>query len=114
MLVGASIVVNAAVTTRKAVSFLQDVAKIEEDGYFLWKLVDSVTAPLETAVQLSTRYAACGVLEPAIDLTRFTLRAVEHVLERDDDELGRPEDKAGWTTWLLSKTDGLTRKQRIL
>ena len=114
MLVGASVVVNAAVTTRKAVSFLQEVAKIEEDGYFLWKLVDSVTSPLETAVQLSSRYDACGVLEPAIALTRFTLTAVESVLERDDDELGRPEDKAGWTAWLLSKTDGLTRKQRIL
>ena len=114
MLVGASIVVNAAVTTRKAVSFLQEVAKIEEDGYFLWKLVDSVTAPLETAVQLSARYEACSVVEPAIALTRFTLAAVERVLERDDDEQGRPEDKAGWTAWLLSKTDGLTRKQRIL
>eukprot|EP00913_Durusdinium_trenchii_P025020 g23485.t1 len=45
---------------------------------------------------------------------RFTLRQVELVLERDDDEQGRPEDKAGWSTWLLSKTDGLTRKQRIL
>ena len=27
---------------------------------------------------------------------------------------GRPENKAGWSAWLLSKTDGLTRKQRIL
>ncbi|CAK9068790.1 unnamed protein product [Durusdinium trenchii] len=114
MLAGASIAVNAAVTTRKAVSFLKEVAHIEDEGYFLWKLVDSVSGPLEVAVQLATRYEACQILEPSIALMRFTLRQVELVLERDDDEQGRPEDKAGWSTWLLSKTDGLTRKQRIL
>ena len=98
MLAGASIAVNAAVTTRKAVSFLKEVANIEDcwsrlphpmssnssnfwgvmevggsyhiipvegnpngwfldadcmdfclkdEGYFLWKLVDSVSGPLE-------------------------------------------------------------------
>eukprot|EP00435_Cladocopium_sp_Y103_P053219 s689_g17.t1 len=114
MLAGATIAVNAAVTTRKAVSFLKEVANIEDEGYFLWKLVDSVSGPLEVAVQLATRYEACEVLEPSIALTRFTLRQVELVLERDDDEQGRPDDKAGWTAWFLSKTDGLTRKQRIL
>lgn len=175
MLAGASIAVNAAVTTRKAVSFLKEVANIEDcrsrlphpmsshffkflggygswwklsyllvegnpngwflatdcihfclkdEGYFLWKLVDSVSGPLEApenlagqcaenvrlmtwlwpsivhrksgfpirispaqvAVQLATRYEACQILEPAIALTRFTLRQVEVVLERDDDE----------------------------
>ncbi|CAJ1341531.1 unnamed protein product [Effrenium voratum] len=116
MLAGASIAVNAAVTTRKAVGFLKEVACIEDEGYFLWKLVDSVSAPLEAASRLSTRYEACQVLEPAIELGRFAVRQVELVLERDDDEqqLGRPEDKAGWKAWLMSKTDGLTRKQRIL
>lgn len=114
MLAGATIAVNAAVTTRKAVSFLKEVANIEDEGYFLWKLVDSVSGPLEVAVQLATRYEACELLEPSIALTRFTLRQVELVLERDDDEQGRPDDKAGWTAWFLSKTDGLTRKQRIL
>lgn len=114
MLAGASIAVNAAVTTRKAVSFLKEVANIEDEGYFLWKLVDSVSGPLEAAVQLSSRYEACELLEPSIALTKWTLRQVELVLERDDDEQGRPDDKAGWSAWFLSKTDGLTRKQRIL
>lgn len=40
----------------------------------------------QVAVQLATRYEACQILEPAIALTRFTLRQVELVLERDDDE----------------------------
>lgn len=52
--------------------------------------MDSVSGPLEVAVQLATRYEACELLEPSIALTRFTLRQVELVLERDDDEyLGR-------------------------
>ena len=38
------------------------------------------------AVQLATRYEACQILEPSIALMRFTLRQVELVLERDDDE----------------------------
>ena len=40
----------------------------------------------QVAVQLATRYEACETLEPSIALTRFTLRQVELVLERDDDE----------------------------
>ena len=63
---------------------------LQDEGYFLWKLVDSVSGPLEVAVQLATRYEACELLEPSIALTRFTVRQVELVLERDDDEyLGR-------------------------
>ena len=62
----------------------------QDEGYFLWKLVDSVSGPLEAAVQLSSRYEACELLEPSIALTKWTLRQVELVLERDDDEyLGR-------------------------
>lgn len=40
----------------------------------------------QVALRLATRYEACQILEPSIALVRFTLRQVEMVLERDDDE----------------------------
>ena len=55
-----------------------------------WNVCGQAASPpssvAQVAVQLATRYEACQILEPAIALTRFTLRQVELVLERDDDE----------------------------
>jgi hypothetical protein len=80
---------------------------LQDEGYFLWKLVDSVSGPLEVAVELATRYEACELLEPSIALTRFTLRQVELVLERDDDEyLGR--------SWKISEGLGISWNILIL
>ena len=89
---------SAVGACKKAVDFVKDVQKVPEDAIFLWKLVDSLEAPVMLAVQLMGREATLPFVSSVLDLTHDVLFACEVLLVRADPE-GRPYEPDSWQAW---------------
>lgn len=108
-------IVKVAQGTKKALDFIQSFNGVEEEGYVLWKTLDSLAKPLQVAQDLMCRHEALCVFEGPVSLVKFLIARVECILEKDEVEGDeRPAGKESWSKWLQHKKDGKERKERIL
>eukprot|EP00906_Rhabdomonas_costata_P035329 RCo049637 len=109
-----STMVTVATTTKRAVDLLRGFQDLPEEGFFLWKLLDCLTEPLQLCLRLQRRFEAVRVVGPAVTLTQKTVARCEVVLARDTDEDDeRPDSQVAWGRWLNHHKEGLTRRQAL-
>ncbi|CAD7933352.1 unnamed protein product [Amoebophrya sp. A25] len=116
-MIGATAIWKVATGTKKAIDFLQSFNGVEEEGYVLWKTLESLSIPVSVADKLLVREEALVVLLPSTRLIKFQIGKVEEILEigtaEHEDEDERPDSKESWGKWLRSKKDGKERRERI-
>eukprot|EP00397_Hematodinium_sp_SG-2012_P062927 GEMP01085863.1.p1 GENE.GEMP01085863.1~~GEMP01085863.1.p1 ORF type:complete len:286 (-),score=47.55 GEMP01085863.1:134-949(-) len=99
--------------TKKCVEFLQSFQGIHEEGYILWHTIEAMQDPLQIAISLRCRHEAFRTLQHPLLLCSFLLQNVEKLIEKDEEEEGRPNDRESWARWIIHKKDGRQRKEQI-
>jgi hypothetical protein len=102
-------VVAACTNTKKAADWFKKVQEVPEQGFFLWKAVESIARPLELCIRLNKRAEFLPFCDAPVTMTRHCLHKCENLLSREDEEDGRPEASEGWTKWMGTMKDGVTR-----
>mmetsp|Transcript_18467 Transcript_18467/g.44382 ORF Transcript_18467/g.44382 Transcript_18467/m.44382 type:complete len:377 (-) Transcript_18467:58-1188(-) len=106
--------VDVVINTKKAVDFLKNMSQAEEDGFYLWRMLDALSPPMCLALSLRRRHVTLRYVESAVELCRYTWAKCEDILERDggeDDD--RPDDADSWSRWFDVKKKGVTRRQAV-
>ena len=95
--------ISALTTTKKAVDLLKCFRSLPEEGYFLWKLLDSIAQPLQLCIALQRRQETVAYLDGAVRVAQHVIAECEELLARDESEDGRPESTEGWVAWMQHK-----------
>ena len=105
----ASQAVCAATATKKVVDLFTEFQDIPEEGYFLWKLLDTISPPFNLCREYQKREETLAAVDPAVNLTRFAIMKCEQCLAKDEDEDERPNSEEGWVAWLSRSKKGHSR-----
>ena len=105
----ASKAVGVATTTKKVLDLFKSFQEVPEEGYFLWKLLDTAAPPFDLCRQLQKRQETVRYVEAAVGLTRFAIKQCEECLAKDETEDERPESSQAWAEWLSHPKQGMTR-----
>eukprot|EP00283_Hemiselmis_rufescens_P002910 CAMPEP_0173423930 /NCGR_PEP_ID=MMETSP1357-20121228/4022_1 /TAXON_ID=77926 /ORGANISM="Hemiselmis rufescens, Strain PCC563" /LENGTH=395 /DNA_ID=CAMNT_0014387093 /DNA_START=111 /DNA_END=1299 /DNA_ORIENTATION=- len=106
--------VDVVINTKKAVDFLKNMSQAEEDGFYLWRMLDALSPAMSIALSLRRRHVTLRHVESAVEVCRYTWARCEEILERDggeDDD--RPDDADSWSRWFDVKKKGVTRRQAV-